>query len=381
MKSSYDKPVTPFPTFGYFGPGYFCDREEELKALISCYKGNQPVLLSGIRRLGKTGLLHHFIHHQEQNEIGIYVDLQDASNIRDSVSNLSQAILKTFHEENKYKKLWDAVKKLRPTISFDEFSGQPQVSLSITNEQEAAKSLSSLLDGLSSRPEHISLIFDEFQQVVNFDDTKTESLLRSEMQKHPKLHYIFSGSKTRLLSRIFNEAERPFYGMVQTIPLEKLDPEVYQQFIIEQFEKHGKWITPELAAEVVRWTASHTYYTQLICNQLFLTTKQLVTDEDLKGIKERIIKSQSQDFFQIKDLLSPGQWNLLVAVSKEERLYQPNAQKIVEHYKLGNTTGTRKALDVLIDKQLISTYFDEEGDRYYETSHPFLANWIRSRFR
>ncbi len=373
----YEVPSPPFPTFGYFGPKYFCDREEELKELNAAFQGNIPILLTGIRRLGKTGLLHHFLHHRKRNEIGVFVDLLDASDMKGLVSKMSEAILRAFPEEKKYKAIWETIKKLRPTISFDEFSGLPQVSLGLSNEQEAEKSLANLLSSLASRPEQTVLIFDEFQQVIHFEDSHVESIIRSEMQRHPKLHYIFSGSKTHLLSRIFQDSGRPFYGMVQSLHLEKLDPEVYHQFIVLKFSDAGKTISDEVVARIISWTDGHTYYTQYVCNQVFQTSTNKVQLGDLINVQERIVKGFTHDFFQIKDLLSKGQWNTLVAVSMEESLDQPFAQKIAQRYSLGNSNAVRKALDVLLDKQLIHLVYGKKGEKIYKASNPFLSNWIK----
>lgn len=49
----------PFVVTGYFGPEYFCDREEETGSLISALKNGWNVSLISPRRLGKTGLIMH----------------------------------------------------------------------------------------------------------------------------------------------------------------------------------------------------------------------------------------------------------------------------------------------------------------------------------
>lgn len=381
MKNRYSEPATPFPTFGYFGPDYFCDRETELKLLLSEFRGNHPTLLLGVRRLGKTGLLHHFIYYLKKSEAGIYVDLQDCSNLREAVVKIAEAVLRTFPDEKKYKVIWSTIKKFRPSISFDEFSGLPQLTLALASEKEAEHSLTGLLDSLSSRSGRTVLIFDEFQQVINFTDMHIESVMRSEMQRHPDLHYIFSGSKTHLLGRIFQEAGRPFYGMVRTIHLDKLDPDIYKKYIVDQFAVNGKKLPAILAEQIVKWTDTHTYYTQYMCSQVFLTSGKVVTENDIVSVKERILKGQVPDFFQIKDLLSAGQWKLLTAISNEGKLFHPNAGDIVRSYDLGNTTAIRKALETLLDKQLIHQAYDEEGRKFYQASNPFLANWIRITFR
>jgi hypothetical protein len=372
-------PLTPFPTFGYFGPQYFCDREEELKALDIAFSGNIPILLTGIRRLGKTGLLHHFLNYRKKNQAGVFVDLLDAHDMRSLVSKLSEAILRAFPEETKYKVIWETIKKLRPMISFDEFSGLPTVSLNISSDREAEKSMTYLLDSVASRPEQTVLIFYEFQQVIQFEDSHVESIIRSEMQRHPQIHYIFSGSKTHMLSRVFQDSTRPFYGMVQSLHLEKLDPSRYHAFIISKFSEAGKTTEDRLVEKVLDWTDRHTYYTQYVCNQLFQSTGKEIVAEDLAELQERIMKSFSQDFFQIKDLLSKGQWKTLVAVSVEQKLDKPFSQRIAKTYDLGNSNAVRKAIDVLLDKQLIHLQYDASGHKFYQPSNPFLANWIRRK--
>tara|TARA_Y100001972_G_scaffold128713_1_gene191199 strand:- start:2610 stop:2813 length:204 start_codon:yes stop_codon:yes gene_type:complete len=61
----------------------------------------------------------------------------------------------------------------------------------------------------------------------------------------------------------------------------------------------------------------------------------------------------------------------------ENDLDQPFAQKIGRQYGLGNSNAVRKALDVLLDKQLIHLKYSTDGKRIYKPSNPFLTNWIR----
>ena len=49
----------PFPEYGYFGPEYFCDREQETEELINALVNGSNVTLMAPRRIGKTGLISH----------------------------------------------------------------------------------------------------------------------------------------------------------------------------------------------------------------------------------------------------------------------------------------------------------------------------------
>ena len=66
------KPLTPFPTIGYFGAQYFCDREEETKRILSNIHGGQSTILTAPRRIGKTALIYHVIDKIPSGTKGIY---------------------------------------------------------------------------------------------------------------------------------------------------------------------------------------------------------------------------------------------------------------------------------------------------------------------
>ena len=70
--------ANPFLVYGYEGPHYFCDREEETRKLVSALENGRNVTLAAPRRIGKTGLIHN-VFHQVRNSgddiICIYVDI------------------------------------------------------------------------------------------------------------------------------------------------------------------------------------------------------------------------------------------------------------------------------------------------------------------
>ena len=49
----------PFIINGYQGSEYFCDREDETKKIVTNLKNGVNTTLLSIRRIGKTGLIHH----------------------------------------------------------------------------------------------------------------------------------------------------------------------------------------------------------------------------------------------------------------------------------------------------------------------------------
>jgi len=285
--------------------------------------------------LGKTGLIKHLFSLLESDGIKcIFVDLQGTSSFNDLVSKLAGSIANSFPQKS-YEKVWEALKKMKPIISFDQFSGLPEVSFNFHSEEDSFHTFGSLMNLLQDQGSEILLAFDEFQQIIRYGDNDVEGKLRNEMQQFSGLNYLFSGSQTHLLARMFQDGSRPFFGNVQKLHLEKIEREVYREFIVQKFAENRKQIQSEDVHDILEWTSIHTYYTQYFCNQLFLETGNEVTNENINQLKWKILDMRRQDHFQLKDILSSGHWKLLVATAGEEKLRKPTSRIISDKYNLG----------------------------------------------
>ena len=73
----------PFFLKDYVSPEYFCNREIETESIIKNAQNGLNNTLISIRRMGKTGLLHHVLHQFKENNlgIGIYADMYDTENL------------------------------------------------------------------------------------------------------------------------------------------------------------------------------------------------------------------------------------------------------------------------------------------------------------
>ena len=123
----------PFPITHYTGPRNFCDRNTELSTLIEAFDNQRPVLLSAIRRIGKTGLIHHFQHHldKKRDSYTVYVDIMDTLSDADFASKLIQACISAIEKKQDgfISRLTKYFSKLKPTLTFDPFTGVPEIEL------------------------------------------------------------------------------------------------------------------------------------------------------------------------------------------------------------------------------------------------------------
>ena len=85
----------PFLTYGYNGPEYFCDREEETKRLTTLLRNGNHVALMSPRRMGKTGLIRHCFAQQElQKDYYLFiVDIYATKSLAELSYELGKAIL------------------------------------------------------------------------------------------------------------------------------------------------------------------------------------------------------------------------------------------------------------------------------------------------
>jgi hypothetical protein len=143
------KLTNPFPVSGYIGPDFFCDREKEIDLLTKACINGRNITLIALRRLGKTALIQHFFNGVASHKkwLPIYVDLMPTSNFAKFVARLTTAIANAYPDNTVFgRKVWNWIKGVRPNITFDAYSGQPQISFETGRIQEQQLSVHQLFD-------------------------------------------------------------------------------------------------------------------------------------------------------------------------------------------------------------------------------------------
>lgn len=378
MAKRHKTPANPFPTTGYYGPEYFCDREKETHQLLKNLTNGQSCLLYGKRRLGKTALIHHLAEHMPKNWDFIYIDILSTENEKQLLNSLGTALLHHFSEKDSWgRKVWSFVKNLRPMISFDQLSGLPQVSFQVNEAKQPVIDLLNFLER-SERPMVIAI--DEFQQIHAYPEKNTDAWLRSVIQQLQNVNFLFSGSQQSILNELFSNPSRPFFKSASPIQLQKIDPREYRTFIIDTFKKHQKTLPPELTDQILDWTKGHTYYVQLLCNRLVQVPKKVYKKTDWQKCAQQILEENEAFFLHFRNLLSTQQWKLLTAVAKSEKVYQPTSKSFLSEHNLGSSATVIKSLQVLQEKEMIYQETDPEGNIYYEVNDVFLMRWVQETY-
>jgi len=376
-----EKNINPFVTIGYESSDYFCDREYELGVLCKNVKNGINTTLISARRLGKTALIHRlFDDFERENYACIFVDIYACTNLKEFTETLALAIFNKFPQKRGIgRRFFDFLKNLRPVISYDALNGQPEIHFEFAQPKEYEYTLRSLFQFLDNQQVEIVIAIDEFQQITEYPEKNVEAFLRTIIQTLKHTQFIFSGSKKHLMLEMFNTANRPFFSSTQIMGLSEIPADKYKAFIREKFAERNRSIDDEAIDFILSWTLLHTYYTQIICNSVFAGGKKNVTIEQVKRVCDEQLILQQMTYIQYRSLLSPIQWQLLIAIAKEGLVTEPQAQDFLRKYKIGAASSAQKALNALLDKEMIFSIETVEKTAY-RVYNVFLMRWLERTF-
>lgn len=374
-----EKDRNPFISAGYIGPEFFCDRKEEAKLLTRFMLNRANVTLFAIRRLGKTGLIHHvFYPYRNSTRLAcIYLDILSTRNLTDFTNQLATAIYNRFPPQKSLgKKIMELFQRFRPAITFDELTGSPSITLTIETKAQKENTLAHILQFLDGQNIRVVFAVDEFQQILQYPETNTEALIRTQMQRLKNTSFIFCGSNQKMMHEIFNSAKRPFFASCTNLSLDFIEVNEYKSFIRQKFREHGRTIDDECLEFICSWTRLHTFYTQYFCFLLFAKNKKHNALPDAFETALSILKLNENTFYQYRSLLTEAQWNLLRAIAGEEQVFQPQSKKFIGKYGLGTPALVKRGIDALLNKDIIF-YNTGVPEPYYEVYDKYLMRWLQ----
>jgi hypothetical protein len=374
-----NKPYNPFLISGYHSPDYFCDREAETAKIVSALENDRNISLISPRRYGKTGLIHHAFHHLSQKDpapVCVYADIYATQNLNDFVLVLVEKILRKLEKggESTLRKLTGFFKSFRPVLSYDAFTGIPEISVKIDRES-TEKSLQEVFSYLRHFNKRCYIAIDEFQQVAEYPEKGTEALLRSYIQFLPNVKFIFAGSRQHLMSEIFLSAKRPFYQSTQIMNLGVIDKTSYLEFTKKQFQQKGFSFSNEGFEYLYHQFDGHTWYLQAVLNRLYEYRKDVKNPMNIYHAIQELLDESTFLYQEMLNAFSSVQINLLKAIAKEKMVEKIHAGDFVSKYNLKNVSSVNRALNSLINMETI--YKSENGYMVYDR---FLGMWLH-RFK
>ena len=373
----------PFVIRSYKSKKLFCDREQELAGLLKNCKNDVDTTIISLRRMGKTGLIYRLFDEIKSKRLDIspiYVDIYASRSLSDFIKLMSEAILRIFPERSSFgKKFMEFMKALRPLITFEPITGEPQIQITYQSVQEKEHTLKGLLDFLDKQGKRILVAIDEFQQIREYPEPNMEELLRTYIQPLKNVNFVFCGSKKHMMADIFINAKKPFYSSTKFIALDRISEESYFKFIKHNFVSNGKKITPDAIKFILEWTRRHTFYTQSLCNTIYSEQNNDITVESVKKACLQTLQTNESIYLQYRQLLTENQWNFLIAVAKEQQVRQITSKKFISDYGIGTPASAKRIHKALCDKELLVENTTKEGVSY-SVYDVFFSRWLEREY-
>ncbi len=356
----------------------FCNRKKEIEELRRDIINSQNVIVFSQRRFGKTSLLKRvFEGSKRKGIITIHADLYSVLTEEDFVSLYAKAITKSIfgNFKGKLRNVAKFFKKIRPTFKVSE-AGDIVYSVDI-EKKEILPSLEDTLESvnryINSKKKKAAVCFDEFQQVGLLKTDRLQKVMRTSIQKHKNISYIFMGSKKHLISDMFNNPHKPFYKSAKPFPLGKIETSELLEFIQDKFTLTDKYLPDTLAKQIVGTCERHPYYVQYLCHIMWerAIDKKRITEEDFLKSLELLLERESSTYEATWNLLTLKQKQVLLALSKmllQEKLFSSD---FLQKNNLGSASSLQRTVKSLIDKDLI----DKEGD-VYTIIDIFFKKWL-----
>ena len=236
---------------------YFTNRIKEIAEISNVISSKNHLIVISPRRFGKTSLIKKAIIQNKHKQI--FINLQAFNSVEEFASKLLSEIYQLFT----IKKLTDYIKSFRivPIVNVNPISQEISVSFSQTNEtQILLEDVFNLLDKLSVNKKVICVL-DEFQDIVRIDKS-LDRILRTIMQEHRNVNYVFLGSEESMMKYIFEDVKSPFYHFGHLMHLNPINKDDFIIFLTARFRYSKVEIFPEQINDIVKFTQNHPYYTQ-----------------------------------------------------------------------------------------------------------------------
>ena len=365
----------PFPTQGYHGEEYFCDRVEETQTLTRLLTNGNNVLLLSPRRIGKTGLIEHCFAKPaiKESYITVVVDIYATKNLQDFVLTLGNRVMLAVKPMGQ--KVWErflaVMMSIRSGITFD-MNGVPEWTLGLGDIKNPRVTLDEIFHFLEEAPRPCIVAIDEFQQIAKYPEDNVEALLRTHIQAMHNAHFVFAGSQRHLMGEMFMSPARPFYMSTSPMSLSAINRDKYYEFAERHFSNAGKHITPEAFDSIYTRFEGTTWYVQFLLNMTYsmMSPGDVCNEALVDAAIGQTLSTFAPVFQNLLYQLPFKQKEVFVAIVHEGKADNVTAKAFLKKYSL-TSSSVQAAVKGLLEKDLIT---QEMG--VYQPADKFFALWL-----
>jgi uncharacterized protein len=369
----------PFKFGGIVRGPYFADRKQEMDELSREMINLNRIFLISPRRYGKTCLLFNLM--DKLKDIGIasaYIDFNaypGLGNLAEAYTQRTTKALETNTE--KLTKIFSSLRLLRPKISVEP-DGAINAGVEVAVQEK--ESMFALIEGMNHADQlaagqnrKLVVIIDEFSDIAKFNGHDLEKALRSEIQQHEHIGYIFSGSEESMMLSMAKDRKRAFYKLGRIMGLGPIKRKTYTYFIINWLGKGGYTADPNDLQKLFEQGEDIPHNIQRLCHIMWeIARESKVVTPDLIDRLPMIIAQQDSPHYELLwRSVSQQQQKLLMALSAEQDP-KPFSKDFQLTHGIGPSSSIKASLDSLVKKGILYKTVDGK----YQFSDTFMPCWM-----
>jgi uncharacterized protein len=357
--------TNPFKFGTVVDGAYFTDRENELERISSYINGENHLILISPRRFGKTSLIRKIVN--ESGRPYIFLDMQIVLSAEDFASQLLKRVYRIYPVQ----KLKGFIKSFRliPVVNINPVTGEAEISFKPgSKELSPLEDVLNLIEKLGTDKKKIIMVLDEFQDIYRIDKG-LDRFLRSVMQNHRHINYIFMGSSESMIREIFEKKNSPFYRFGSLMALGKINAEKFMLFLQENFAV----ITDksrELSQDILGITDSHPYYTQQLAFTVWeLLVRTRFTPDIVSAAANEIVQSHDNDYERLWNSFNRTDMMVLTGMTASD--ISPLSDEFSRQFGTGASSTVFSTLHRLTHKGILL-----KENSVYKIDDPFFKRWI-----
>ena len=274
-------------------------------------------------------------------------------------------------------KIFAELQRLRPKASVGR-EGKIEVGVEVSAEEKEA--LLALLEGMSHanglasrKRKKTVVIIDEFSDITKYNGQILEKALRSEIQKHEQIGYIFSGSEQSVMLSMIRDRKRAFYKLGRIMELGPIERETYTAFITRWLKKGGYRVQAHDLQQIFDIGLDVPHNIQRLCNIMWeLAGKNRKVPHSLIAKLPEVIAMQDSPHYELLwHAVSQPQKVLLISLSQDPAA-KPFSREFQLKYGIGPSSSIKASLDSLVKKGILFRTIA----RTYKFSDSFMPCWI-----
>lgn len=377
------------------------NRHEEMQIVGETIKTGGKLFVIGPRRFGKTSLLTAVAEKMtEEGNIILNYNAESFPEIEQLVKRMIEDAAGNL--KGKIEKIGELLKvyfkNLKPEISFSATQTDWKATLGTNVASTAVNPTQLLVDALNGlealaadlpAEKRVCLIIDEFQEILAQDKLAAEKQIRSAIQKHRHIAYIFAGSKTQMLSEMITDPSRPFYRLGKQLWVDRIPRPEFVRFLVDCFTRGDLFLPKttlseksELALQIISLADDVPYNVQMLAHFIWnrLSVIKVGTPEGayltaglIKDSLNNLVKQSDAFYIQVWINLTSNQKKALFAVARENGQNLLSREISVKTKMPASTMQT--ALRSLSARNILRQK-EKEGSVQYIFEDPFFAHWI-----